>query len=339
MNSRERFQAVLAGEIPDTVPIIPVVDGFFAPGLTGRPSDECWQDNDCLAGALALALERFGMDGVVAEMGLGPAPEVLGCPVQIEGNEVPLVTDRLIETRADLEKITVPDPWSGGKMEPVERLVALAGGDSVILGAVRSPFEYAATVRGLLEFMGDFYREPELVRDLIAACLPATLAVGRALAEAGVDAVVVKDSLASTSMISPDHYREFVYPAEREAVAGLEGIPVILHVCRNSLPILPLMAATGAAVLEIDSPVDLRQAREAAGDAVVLKGNIDAVSVIEKGTAADVDAAVSAAIDAARGGKFILSTGDSVPLSAPEENLVALVASGRRYGKYQDGDA
>lgn len=335
MNSRERFQAVLAGEVPDTVPVIPVIDGFFAPRLSGRPSDECWQDDDCLAGSLAAAVRRFGLDGVVAEMGLGPAPEVLGCPVDIAGNEVPLVTGRLIESRADIEKIAVSDPWADGKMAPVERLVASAGRDSVVLGAVRSPFEYAATVRGLLDFMADFYRDPQLVRDLIAACLPATLTVGRALADAGVDALVLKDSFASSSMISPGHYREFAFPAEKEAIAGLAGVPVILHICRNSLPILPQMPATGAVALEIDSPVDLAKARAAVGDTVVLKGNIDAVTVIEKGSVADVDAAVSAAMDAAKaGGRFILSTGDSVPLSAPEENVAALAASGRRYGKY-----
>jgi len=342
MNSRQRFLAVLAGEIPDTVPIVPVVDGYFAPKVIGRANDECFLDGNCLAEALAASLTKFGYDGALAEMGLGSEPSVLGCPVEVEGNDVPLVVDTIIGGREDLGMLTVPDPWAGGKMEPVARLVeAAATGGFAVLGSVRSPFEYAGTVRGLMEFMTDFYRDPQLVRDLIAACVPATLAIGKALAGAGVDALVMKDSFASSSLISPDHYREFAFPAEREAIAELTagksgaGIPVILHICRNSMPILEDMAGTGAAVLEIDSPVDLAAAKAAIGDKVVLKGNIDAAAVLEKGTKADVEAAVVAAMHAAKeGGGFILSSGDSISLEAPEENLAALVKYGREYGRY-----
>ncbi len=328
--------AVLEGETPDTVPIVPVIDGYFAPRVIGRANDECYMDGGCLADALMASRERFGYDGVLAEMGLGPDPSVLGCPVEIEGNDVPLVVETLIGGRDDLERIPVPDPWADGKMEPVTRLVSEAGDGYVVLGSVRSPFEYAATVRGLMEFMTDFYRDPGFVHDLVAATRPATLAVGRALIEAGIDALVIKDSFASSSMISPDHYSEFAFPSEAEVIAELGAeVPVILHICRNSLPILPQMARTGAAVLELDGPVDLKAAREAIGPGIVIKGNIDAVAVIEKGGVEDVEAAVRAAMDVEKAGRrFILSTGDSIPLPAPEENVAALVESGRRYGRY-----
>lgn len=340
MNSRERFLAVLAGETPDMVPIVPVVDGYFAPKIIGRANDECFLDRNCMADALAASRERFGYDGVLAEMGLGPEPGVLGCPMEVEGNDVPLVVESIIGGREDIDRLKIPADSAavaaGGKLEPVERLVSASGGQYAVLGSVRSPFEYAATVRGLMEFMSDFYRDPELVRDLIAAVMPATLAVGLALAEAGVDALVMKDSFASSSMISPDHYREFAYPAECEAISELSTeIPVILHICRNSLPIIEDMAQTGAAMLEIDSPVDLVAARQAVGGKMILKGNIDAAAIIEKGSEEDVKTAVRVAMEAAKAdGRFILSTGDSISLSAPEENLAALVSYGREYGRY-----
>lgn len=336
MKPRERVLAVLAGQTPDTVPIVPVIDGYFAPKVIGRRNDECFMDGGCIADALAACLHKFGYDGAVVEMGLGPEPNVLGCPVEIAGHDVPLVVDTAIHGREDLEKIKLPDPWSGGKMDPVRRLVELAGGEHFIIGSVRSPFEYAATIRGLVEFMTDFYGDPEFVRDLVAAMVPVTLTVARALKEAGVDAIVMKDSFASSSMISPEHYRQFAFLAEREAISALErDIPVILHICRNSMPIIGEMAATGAAALEIDSPVDLAEARRVAGDSVVFKGNIDAMMIIEKGSVADVEMAVMEAMRSAKeNGRFILSTGDSVPLDAPEENVAALVEFGRKYGKY-----
>ncbi|MHB0867694.1 MAG: uroporphyrinogen decarboxylase family protein [Thermoleophilia bacterium] len=336
MTSRERVLAVFAGETPDTVPIIPVIDGYFAPRVIGRKNDECFLDGACMATALEAALAQFGYDGVVAEMGLGSHPSVLGCPVEVAGNDVPLVVDTVIGGREDLGALVLTGPRADGKLEPVRQLAAAVGRDHFIIGSVRSPFEYAATVRGLVGFMTDFYQDPGFVHELIAAVMPATLAVGRALVEAGADAIVMKDSFASSSMISPDHYREFAFPSECEAIAGLkQSAPVILHICRNSMPILALMAETGAAALEIDSPVDLAQAREIVGDTIVLKGNIDAAAVIEKGSVADVRAAVKAAMAAAKpGGRFILSTGDSVSLDAPQENITALVEAGREYGGY-----
>lgn len=334
MNSRERVLAVFAGEEPDMVPVVPVLDGYYAPQLVGRPNDECFLDGACMSAALKSALERYGYDGALAEMGLGADPNVLGCRLEVEGHDVPLVVDTIIDEPADIEKIAVPDPWADGKLDPVKQLVEAVGDRAVVLGSVRSPFEYAATVRGLFEFMTDFYRDPGFVQELIAAVLPATAAVGKGLVEAGVDALVLKDSFASSSMISPEHYREFAFPAEVEAIGQLkDAAPVILHVCRNSMPILAEMATTGAAALELDSPVDLGEARSLAGDDIVLKGNIDAVEVVEKGTAVDVDAAVRAAIEATEGGRFILSTGDSIPISAPGDNIKAMVDAGRKYGK------
>lgn len=336
MNSKQRFMAVLAGETPDMVPIVPVIDGYFAPKVIGRRNDECYLDPACMSEALLGCLERFGYDGVLAEMGLGANPNVLGCPVEVEGNDVPLVVDTLVHGREDLERVPVPDPWADGKMEPVQRLVDQVGEDHAVLGSVRSPFEYAATIRGLMEFMTDFYRDPDFVRELIAATRPATIAVGRALVEAGVDALVIKDSFASSSMISPEHYSEFAFPSEQEAIAELAPeAPVILHICRNSMPILAGMASTGAAALELDGPVDLAQAREAIGPDMVIKGNIDAVTVLEKGGTGDVEHAVREAMEAEKGGgRFILSSGDSIPLPTPEENISALVENGRKYGRY-----
>lgn len=336
MTSRERVMAVLAGEIPDMVPVLPVVDGYHAPRVINRANDECFLDGGCLAEALLAAMDRYGYDGSLAEMGLGSSPNVLGCPMEVEGHDVPLVVDTVVDSREDIHSLPLPDPWSEGKMEPVERMVASAGGDKVILGSVRSPFEYAATVRGLIGFMTDFYRDPGFVHELIAATRAATLTTARALIEAGVDALVIKDSFASSSMISPEHYREFAFPSEADVIGELrDEIPVILHICRNSMPILPEMARTGAAALELDSPVSLREAREAVGKKLIIKGNIDAATVIEKGSVEDVEQAVREAMAAARaGGGFILSTGDSIPLNAPEENITALVEYGRKYGRY-----
>ncbi|MEK7817735.1 MAG: uroporphyrinogen decarboxylase family protein, partial [Actinomycetota bacterium] len=118
MNSRERVLAVLAGRPVDMVPVLPVVDGFYAPRVISRPNDECFLDGTCMSEALVEALKRFGYDGAVAEMGLGAKPNLLGCPLEVTGNDVPLVVETIIGGREDLDRIFIPAPEADGKMEP-----------------------------------------------------------------------------------------------------------------------------------------------------------------------------------------------------------------------------
>jgi uroporphyrinogen decarboxylase len=66
-----------------------------------------------------------------------------------------------------------------------------------------------------------------------------------------------------------------------------------------------------------------------------LKGNIDPFGVLHKGTPEQVEAEVKACVEAgAPGGGFILGTQDSTLGDTPIENLHALVAAGRKYGRY-----
>ena len=248
--SRERFFSVLAGEIPDRVPVIPVVDGYFAPKIIGRDNDECFLDGICQAEALAASLARFGYDGAIAEMGLGDEPNVLGCPVEVEGNDVPLVVETLIGGREDIGKLKIPADSSavaiGGKLEPVRWLVEAVGARQVVLGSVRSPFEYAATVRGLYDFMTDFLPGPG------AGARPGySLHTGdpgggqsahrnrrRRIGDQGIVRLIQHDLSGSLSRIRLARRG----PGNRRA-GGLA--PVILHICRNSMPILEDMAKPG----------------------------------------------------------------------------------------------
>ena len=70
-------------------------------------------------------------------------------------------------------------------------------------------------------------------------------------------------------------------------------------------------------------------------DGVWLKGNLHTTDVMLRGSPEDVARASREAIDAAaRGGRFILSTGDQCGRDTPDENLRAMVETARTYGRY-----
>jgi uroporphyrinogen decarboxylase len=80
---------------------------------------------------------------------------------------------------------------------------------------------------------------------------------------------------------------------------------------------------------------DLAERKRLYGDKIVLKGNLHTTRDMLRGSAADVAAASRRAIDqAARGGRFILSTDDQCGRDTPDENLHAMVETARTYGRY-----
>ena len=70
-------------------------------------------------------------------------------------------------------------------------------------------------------------------------------------------------------------------------------------------------------------------------DKIVLKGNLHTIEVMLRGSVDDVISASKKAIDdAAKGGRFILSTGDQCGRDTPDKNLRAMVETARTYDRY-----
>jgi uroporphyrinogen-III decarboxylase len=87
------------------------------------------------------------------------------------------------------------------------------------------------------------------------------------------------------------------------------------------------MAATGADVLEIDHKVEIATACRMVGPGVALWGNLDPVAVLGRGQPALVRQKAQEALQAARENghaRFVLSSGCTLAMETPEENLRAL---------------
>ena len=91
------------------------------------------------------------------------------------------------------------------------------------------------------------------------------------------------------------------------------------------------MASSVADLLEVDHPVDLGHACCTVGPDVGLWGNIDPVGVLLEGTPAAVRQKVHAALDTVKAAghrRFVLSSGCTLTVGTPHENLEALLRAG-----------
>jgi len=150
---------------------------------------------------------------------------------------------------------------------------------------------------------------------------------------------------ASGSLVfqSPAIFRELALPVLKYATekACDLGIPTHVHSCGpESLLVKIAVEETQLSIIDpLEIPpmgdCNLAELKERYGDKIILKGNLHTTNVMLFGTADDVCTVSRQAIrDAAKGGGFILSTGDQCGRDTPDENIMAMVETARTFGKY-----
>lgn len=195
----------------------------------------------------------------------------------------------------------------------------------LIVGIV-GPFTLAGYLIGMTNLLMQMAISPEEIHPYMELALKAGETLGKAIEKSGADIICVEDMTASTDMISPEMYRDFVLPYHKKLFASL-SLPSILHICGNVTPIIEHMAESGADVLSIDDKTDLPKARQLTKGKTALLGNISPSSVLLQGDEERVREATRKAI---REGIDIVAPGCAIPLKTPLGNLRAMVAEAHR---------
>jgi uroporphyrinogen decarboxylase len=334
MTSKQLVIAALAGQAVPRVPVGPLAVHFCA-GQAGYSLRQYTSDAAALADAVIRYHERFQPDAVWLSADTWVSAEAMGAKVGAHSDDQPFgaLGGPLVTCAADIDRIPPPDVGSQGRyplmLEALERIVAALGRDVFIVACMdQYPFSLAAALMDINEIMLKLYDDPPFVAALLERCAEYTLAYGTALAAGGADMLSGGDSPAG--LVGPALYEEIVLPSERGLLDQLKpaaGIPVSLHICGNATRILPLMATSGADVLELDHAVNLTSACRIVGPDIALWGNLDPVSLLARGTPDSVRAAAAAAISAAHEAghpRFVLSSGCTLAVETPAENLDAL---------------
>ena len=132
-------------------------------------------------------------------------------------------------------------------------------------------------------------------------------------------------------------FQRFAQPYEQRLVCDLaaDGIFVIIHICGDTSKILDRLAQYGHCGFELDYKTDAVKAKQSAGKAHVLCGNIDPSGVIARGTVEQVREAVRQLIAVWKPeGRFMLNAGCAIPPTTPPENICAMMAATKEFGCY-----
>jgi len=224
----------------------------------------------------------------------------------------------------------------------LESVLARAGEVSVH-AEIFSPFSQLLELVDHASVLTALLTDPGKVRACLDRLADGAVVLARGQAAAGADAILISSAFAGAGFISPAHYRTFVLPYEKKVIDGIKSagdISVYTHTCGAIGDRIELMAATGTNGIDtLDPPplgtVDLADARRRTIGRLFLKGNIDPVNTMLRGTRDQVLAAARERLRmAGPGGGYILSTACAVPPAAPPENVEALAEAAEAFGRY-----
>ncbi len=350
MNSRERFEVAMHMGEPDLVPVAPMVNVPHASKVLGVKPWEYVTDNELYVKGQLKALEKYGYDWIFNHQpiqGVTDAerramevrdghvvlPTELGPKLKIPLEGGPAVVEPGLRDYSMLDELEVPDAEE--RMGPLKKLLAAVKDEVYVCSKVPAPFHYAAEwMRGTESFMFDIVAQPEEAHRLLKFMAEVAIGMGREQIDAGTHGIMMEDPSAACQVISPQHYREFAHPYEKEVCTALRkyGGDVIIHICGDTSEILGDLANTGARCLSIDESVKLSDARKRIGNEIALFGNVP-VELIFKGSAKAIESKVEECIRSAGKRGYIISSSCGLHAGTPFENLHAMVAAARKYGR------
>jgi len=326
MTSKERILATLEGRETDRPPAMPITM-MWAADLVGANYHDYATKAALQAAGQIRAAREFGFDhvSVISD----PACEAadLGAAIFYPEDAPPAIIEEqaLLADPVRLKSLKVCDPRRPGsrmanRVEAVRILAGEIGNSHLVEGWVEGPCAESADLRGINTLMMDYYDEPDFVHDLAAFAVENAIGFARAQIEAGAGIIGVGD--AAASLTSRDIYDEFVFPHEKRLVEAVHaaGALVRLHICGRTTHLLDGFARLGCDVIDLDTLVDLDEARRLLGPGQVVLGNVHTVDVVKNGSAEDVRAALEDCRKKAAPA-WIAGAGCEVPRGSPPGNV------------------
>jgi uroporphyrinogen-III decarboxylase len=384
MTPQERLYGAMSGHIVDRVPFVPKIWVDLAANLTGVELPAVIQnpllamkviiDAGVLVGADAVRqfifpprkteqdgekvyevdayghrLGEIDMPGGLATHLFDPTVFQLDSLFFMAHQNFWKAVGPFVNDLADVAKIVVPPKAyyeENGYGDIQREMIAYAGNRVALIGDCDSAtLAFYAGLRGVEQSLLDFYMNPQLVRAAMEKGVARSIERGKFSIDVGLRVLRLNDSMANMTLISPEHWREFIFPHFKTVCDELHhycpGVKIYCHICGNVLPIIDDLLQTG---LDCIAPLDplgeftVAEARAVAGDGAVLMGGVNTISFIQS-TPEQIagEARRCMAEGCTTDGRFILGSGCVIPRSASAEMIRAVSATAQTFGIIHEG--
>jgi hypothetical protein len=237
-----------------------------------------------------------------------------------------------------LDSVEICDPNESAS--GIEEILSDAG--VWVTWNIHSFYQYFWVLRRVEEFLVDFYDDPGLMKEVMDMTWMLNEKYIQIFNASSSPFLICNLSGASTSIISPEFFREWILPELELMTRILEPEKFLgFHLTgkiRNLMPIL--LEAKPDAILRFESPrfggdISLKGVKDMYGDQVCIIGGFDPHFYV-LGDREDIRLETIRCIEAAAaGGGYILANTDHIPEEAELEDVKFMVDVAREYGHYE----
>ena len=326
MSPRQRVMNALAMQPVDRTPVanptnVATVDLM---DLTDAPFPDACRDPELAARLAATGHTELGFDSVMPYFTIIQESSALGCDMQWEDKDNWPTVRMFKPIWKGLEDIHIPPgfldhPDNQTITKSIEILKQEFGDRVAVIGKTMGPWTLAYHVFGVENFLLMTVDDPDMVLRSLHKLKEISVLFGEAQIAAGADALTFPDH-ATGDLVSSEYYRKFLMEIHQEMAQRLQ-VPLILHICGNTLDRMDYIAQTGMSSFHFDWKNDPQQAMDVVGGRIGLVGNINNPETLYARGPEEVRQEVFRCLDA---GVQMIAPECAVPLATKLENLIEI---------------
>lgn len=280
-------------------------------------------------------IRRFGFDAAIIFSDILVIPEAMGQPYHF-ADQGGIRMEFVLRDRGDIERLQTGRvsehlEYVGKALRVVRREL---DGQVALIGFAGAPWTLAnfmleggssSRFRRASELL---VNDPEAYEALATRLTQALIDYLKLQCEAGAEVLQIFDTLAG--LVPDGHFERASGRWIREIISAIDPrVPVIVF-CKGAHREWPLLVATGARVISVDSTADLATLKDALPPEIAVQGNLDPEVLLTN--TAIVRRETRAILERMRGRTgHIFNLGHGVPPAATLENLEALVNTVRTF--------
>lgn len=270
--------------------------------------------------------DKYDAAASVSVMDLSVEAEAFGSPVHFSENEVPVVSDKIINSIEDAKALIVPEVGAARTGEYVKAISLAAENikDRPVFAGAIGPYSLAGRLIDMTEIMVATVVEPEMVHQVLEKTTSFIIKYINEFKKAGANGVLIAEPAAG--LLSPEMCGEFSSKYVKRIVDAVqdEYFMVILHNCGNTVKLINSMLSTGAKGLHFGNSVDMAVIMPQIPWGRLAMGNIDPAGVFANGTPKDVKIKTWELLEKTANYKnFVLSSGCDIPPATSHKNISA----------------
>lgn len=292
--------------------------------ITGATVSDIVNDSRAQFEASSAIHKRYNTPIVLTAMDLSVEAEAFGCPLFTSANEVPTVSEPIIKSIDDIEKLRIPEVGEKRTIVYLSAAKLLKGLKSspLVFGGTIGPFSLACRLAGMNEVLCYTMDSDSYLHKILEKCSIFLRNYISAFKTTGADGVIIAEPAAG--LLSPSGVSQFSSSYIRQITEGIqdERFSVVLHNCSAKIVHLKPKINAGTSALHFGAPMDIISALNNAPPDVVICGNLDPTSVFLKSTPSEVFKKTEELLEKTKSySNYIISSGCDVPAGVPLENL------------------